>query len=98
MSSGIVRLPLRPAALKSPPGNDAIDSNQVAFDQADPSDQGATQISRGTLILRLARIHDRGTSHPRLLRVRVPFGKLIVKPKGGVRIDAAALFEAAEGD
>ncbi|MGO8899593.1 MAG: DUF3883 domain-containing protein, partial [Isosphaeraceae bacterium] len=32
-------------------------------------------------------VFDCGTAHPRLLRVRDPFGKLIVKAKGGVRID-----------
>jgi hypothetical protein len=41
---------------------------------------------------------DCGTPHPRLLRVRDPFGKLIVKAKGGVRIDETAIFDAAEGD
>jgi hypothetical protein len=30
--------------------------------------------------------------------VRDPFGKLVVKAKGGVRIDGAAIFDAAEGD
>jgi len=41
---------------------------------------------------------DCGTAHPRFLRVRDPFGKLIVKAKGGVRIDETAIFDAAEGD
>ena len=43
-------------------------------------------------------VFDCGTTHPRLLRVRDPFGKLIVKAKGSVRIDNAAIFQAAEGD
>ena len=43
-------------------------------------------------------VFDCGTAHPRLLRVRDPFGKLIVKAKGSVRIDNAAIFQAAEGD
>ncbi len=38
------------------------------------------------------------TPHPRLLRVLDPFGKLVVKAKGSVRIDGAAIFESAEGD
>jgi hypothetical protein len=40
-------------------------------------------------------ILDCGTSQPRLLRVRDPFGKLVVKAMGGVRIDGAAIFGAA---
>jgi hypothetical protein len=43
-------------------------------------------------------VFDCGTAHPRLLRVADPFGKLIAKAKGSVRIEAAALFDAAEPD
>jgi hypothetical protein len=43
-------------------------------------------------------VFDCGTPHPRLLRVRDPFGKLVVRAKGSVRIDGAAIFEAAEGN
>ena len=43
-------------------------------------------------------VFDCGTPHPRLLRVRDPFGKLIVKAKGGVSIEEGAFFGAAEGD
>ncbi len=43
-------------------------------------------------------VFDCGTPHPRLLRVRDPFGKLVVKAKGSVRIDGAAIFGAAEAD
>ena len=43
-------------------------------------------------------VFDCGTPHPRLLRVRDPFGKLVVKAKGSVMIDGAAIFESAEGD
>ena len=43
-------------------------------------------------------VFDCATPQPRLLRVRDPFGKLIVKAKGSVRIDDAAIFDAAEGD
>ncbi len=43
-------------------------------------------------------VFDCGTPHPRLMRVQDPFGKLVVKAKGGVRIDETVLFEAAEGD
>jgi hypothetical protein len=43
-------------------------------------------------------VFDCGTAHPRLFRIRDPFGKLIVKAKGGVRIDETAIFDAAEGD
>ena len=43
-------------------------------------------------------VFDCGTEHPRLLRVRDPFGKLIVKAKGSVSIKEKALFEAEEGD
>ena len=43
-------------------------------------------------------VFDCGTAHPRLLRVRDPFGKLIVKAKGSVWIDDVAIFQAADGD
>ena len=43
-------------------------------------------------------VFDCGTPHPRLLRVRDPFGKLVVKIKGSVRIDGAAIFDSAERD
>jgi hypothetical protein len=43
-------------------------------------------------------VFDCGSPHPRLLRVRDPFGKMVVKAKGGVRIDGPALFDAAERD
>ena len=43
-------------------------------------------------------VYDCATPHPRLLRVQDPFGKLVVKAKGGVRIDETAIFGAAEGD
>ena len=36
------------------------------------------------------------TSHPRLLRVQDPFGKLVVRRKGGVVIDEKEIFAAAE--
>jgi hypothetical protein len=41
---------------------------------------------------------DRATQDPRILRVQDPFGKLVVRAKGGVRIDETAVFDAAEGD
>jgi hypothetical protein len=41
-------------------------------------------------------VFDCATAHPRLLRISAPFGKLIAEAKGSVRIDAAALFGAAE--
>ncbi len=43
-------------------------------------------------------VYDCATPHPRLLRVQDPFGKLVVKARGGVRIDETAIFDAAEGD
>jgi hypothetical protein len=43
-------------------------------------------------------VFDCGTPHPRLLRVRDPFGKLIVRARGSIRIDGRAVFDAAEGD
>ncbi len=43
-------------------------------------------------------VYDCGFTHPRLLRVQNPFGNLVVKAKGGVRIDETAIFDAAEGD
>ncbi|MDF5732908.1 MAG: DUF3883 domain-containing protein [Rhizonema sp. PD38] len=36
------------------------------------------------------------TFHPRLLRIQDPFGKLIVKTKTSVLIDAQEIFQAAE--
>ena len=41
-------------------------------------------------------VFDCGSPHPRLLRVRDPFGKLIVNAKGGVVIDDRVIFETAE--
>jgi len=42
-------------------------------------------------------VFDCATPHPRLMRVRDPFGKLIVKLKGNVVIRGSAIFDAAEG-
>ena len=42
-------------------------------------------------------VYDCGTPHPRLLRIQDPFGKLVVRSKGGVRIEETAIFGAAEG-
>ncbi len=42
-------------------------------------------------------VYDCATQDIRLLRVQDPFGKLVVKAKGGVRIDETAIFGAAEG-
>ena len=39
----------------------------------------------------------RGCLHPRLLRIQDLFGKLVVRAKGGVRIEKTAIFGAAEG-
>jgi hypothetical protein len=41
-------------------------------------------------------VYDCETPQPRLLRVRDPFGKLIVKAKGGVLIDNHVIAVAAE--
>ncbi len=41
-------------------------------------------------------VFDCGTAHPRLLRIRDAFGKLIVKAKGGVLIEELNIFEVAE--
>jgi hypothetical protein len=41
-------------------------------------------------------VFDCGTPHPRLLRVRDPFGTLIIKTKGGMVIDDRLRFAAAE--
>jgi hypothetical protein len=38
------------------------------------------------------------SSHPRLLRIQNPFGKLIVKTKSIVMIDEQEIFQAAEAD
>ncbi len=43
-------------------------------------------------------VEDCGTPHPRLLRIQDPFGKLVVKNRGGVGIDETAIFQPAEGD
>jgi len=42
-------------------------------------------------------VFDCGTPRPRLLRVSDPFGKLIVKAKGGVQIASQEILFAAEG-
>jgi superfamily II DNA or RNA helicase len=41
-------------------------------------------------------VYDCGAAHPRLLRVQDPFAKLLVHAKGGVAVDEASVFEAAE--
>lgn len=41
-------------------------------------------------------VYDCATPHPRLLRIQDPFGKLIVRAKGGVIIGEREIFEAAE--
>ena len=38
------------------------------------------------------------SSHPRLLRIQDPFGKLIVKTKSIVVIDEQEIFQASEAD
>lgn len=43
-------------------------------------------------------VYDCATPRPRLLRVQDPFGKLLARSKGGVVIDKATVFAAAEGD
>ena len=40
-------------------------------------------------------VYECATAHPRLLRVQDPFGKLIVRAKGGVVIAEQQIFEAA---
>jgi SNF2 family DNA or RNA helicase/DNA-binding XRE family transcriptional regulator len=41
-------------------------------------------------------VYDCAATHPRLLRVQDPFAKLLVRARGGVIIDEAAIFQAAE--
>jgi hypothetical protein len=41
-------------------------------------------------------VYDCASSRPRLLRVQDPFGKLIVRARGGVVIDEREIFEVAE--
>ncbi|MBI4794721.1 MAG: DUF3883 domain-containing protein [Deltaproteobacteria bacterium] len=43
-------------------------------------------------------VYDCATPCPRLLRVRDPFGKLLVKAKGGVVIEEQGIFAAAVGE
>jgi len=43
-------------------------------------------------------VYDCAASHPRLLRVQDPFAKLLVRARGGVIIDEAAVFAAAEAE
>jgi hypothetical protein len=40
-------------------------------------------------------VYECATAHPRLLRIQDPFGKLIVRAKGGVVIAEQQIFEAA---
>lgn len=42
-------------------------------------------------------VYDCAATHPRLLRVRDPFGSLLFKVRGDVIIDETAIFQAAEG-
>jgi hypothetical protein len=41
-------------------------------------------------------VYECATAHPRLLRIQDPFGKLIVRAKGGVVIDEREILTAAE--
>lgn len=41
-------------------------------------------------------VHDRAATHPRLVRVQDPFLTLLVRAKGGVIVDEASVFGAAE--
>jgi len=41
-------------------------------------------------------VYDCATAHPRLLRIRDPFGKLLTRRKGGVVIEEEEVFDAAE--
>jgi len=41
-------------------------------------------------------VFDCASAHPRLLRVRDPFRKLLASPKGGVIVDETAIFAAAD--
>ncbi|MGE5485884.1 MAG: helicase-related protein [Ignavibacteriales bacterium] len=41
-------------------------------------------------------VFDCGTPHPRLFRIRDPWGELFVRRKGGVIVDETAICEAAE--
>ena len=43
-------------------------------------------------------VYDCATPHPRLRRIQDPFGKLIVKSKGGVVINQSEVMDAAEAD
>ena len=43
-------------------------------------------------------VYDCAAAHPRLLRVQDPFAKLLVRAKGGVIVDEASVFGAAEGE
>ena len=40
-------------------------------------------------------VYECATPHPRLLRIQDPFGKLIIRAKGGVVIAEQQIFEAA---
>jgi superfamily II DNA or RNA helicase len=43
-------------------------------------------------------VYECATAHPRLLRIQDPFGKLIIRAKGGVVIAEQQIFEAAAQD
>lgn len=43
-------------------------------------------------------VYDCAGPQPRLLRVGDPFGKLLIRGRGGVIIDEKSIFESAEGD
>jgi hypothetical protein len=51
---------------------------------------------RGRLVLRVYVGSNCASPHLRLLRIQDPFGKLIVKTKTSVVIDAQEIFQAAE--
>jgi hypothetical protein len=42
-------------------------------------------------------VYDCASAHPRLVRVQDPFARLLVRARGGVVIDEATVFGAAEG-
>ena len=100
----------RAAGLEEYPGFDLLshhpDEGQRGIEVKGRAGIGELQLSENEWIKAcnqrdrywLYAVFDCATPYPRLLRVRDPFGNLIARSEGGVRISHTAVFEAAESD
>jgi hypothetical protein len=98
----------RAAGLSDNPGFDLLsyrsDGSQQGIEVKGRAGVGAVELTENEWVRAcnqrdrywLYVVFDCGTPHPRLIRVPDPFGKLIVRAKGGVQIASQEIFDAAE--